>query len=51
MYNFDFLLIKIAVWELITPPPIRPAGVQGYLWNISTPWRVKIEEKSLLLFT
>lgn len=51
MYNFDFLLIKIAAWELITPPPIHPAEVQGYLWNISTPWRVKTEEKSLLMFT
>lgn len=31
MYNFDFLVIKIAVWELISPPPIHPAEVQGYL--------------------
>lgn len=51
MYSFDFILIKMAVWELITPLPIHPAEVQGYFWNNSTPWCVKTEEKPLLLFT
>lgn len=51
MYNFDFLVIRIAVWELISPPPIHPAEVQGYLWNMSIPWFVNIEEVSMLLFS
>lgn len=51
MYNFDFLVIKIAVWELITAPPIHPAEVQGYLWNISASRCVNFEEISMLLFT
>lgn len=51
MYNFDFLVIKIAVWELITAPPIHPAEVQGYLWNISASRCVNIEEISMLLFS
>lgn len=51
MYNFDFLVIKIAVWALISPPPIHPAEVQGYLWNMSIPWFVNIEEVSVLLFS
>lgn len=49
MYNFDFLVIKISVWELVSPPPIHPAEIQGYLWNISIPWFVNIEELSMTL--
>lgn len=38
MYNFDFLVIKIALWELISPPPSHPEEIQGYLWNIFIPF-------------